>query len=372
LAASRTLTSAQWRALRAIARCRTPELGAQITQCEAFGQHHYRYHSCRNRHCPKCQTLAKERWLAARRAELLPVRYFHLVFTLPQPVSALAQGNPRALYGLLFAAASQTLLEFGRNPRWLGGQIAATLLLHTWNQTLTHHPHVHALVPGGALRPDGSWILANGAFLFPVHALSKVFRGKFLATLGTWLTQGRLKLAGSTATLAQPDSCAAFLASLRAQSWVVYAKPTLAGPEQALEYLARYTYKTAISNERLRGLDDNSVSFAWRDRANGNRRRLMRLPAQQFLQRFALHVLPSGFTRIRHYGLLANRHKRTMLAQAAAALDIPAPQPPAPESVQQFCLRVLHFDPHRCASCGRGLLRLIGVTLPTQRACVFR
>jgi len=368
LAASRTLTSAQSRALRAIARCRTSELGAQIVQCDACGQHHYRYCSCRNRHCPKCQTLAKERWLAARRAELLPVRYFHLVFTLPQCLSALAQGNPRAIYGLLFAAASQTLLEFGRNPRWLGGEIAATLLLHTWNQTLGHHPHVHAVVPGGALRTDGTWVSAKDAFLFPVHALSKVFRGKFLATLAPWLAQGRLKLAGSTARLDRPGQQGAFLASLRAQPWVVYAKPSLAGPGNVLDYLARYTYKTAISNERLRALDEHSVSFAWRDRARGNRRRLMRLPAQQFLQRFALHVLPSGFTRIRHYGLLANRNKRTLLAQAAAALDIPTPQPPQLESVAQFCLRVLGFDPTRCPNCATGTLRLIGALRPQPRA----
>jgi hypothetical protein len=368
LAASRTLTPAQWRALRAIARCRTADLGAHIAQCEACGEQHYRYHSCGNRHCPKCQTLAKERWLAARRAELLPVRYFHVVFTLPQLLSPLAQGNPRALYGLLFAAASKTLLEFARNPRWLGGEIAATLLLHTWDQRLKHHPHVHALVPGGALRPDGSWVAAKGAFLFPVHALSKVFRGKFLATLQTWLTQGRLKLAGSTAVLDKPKAQARFLASLRAKPWVVYAKPTLAGPEQALDYLARYTYKSAISNERLRGLDAHSVSFAWRDRAHGNRRRLMRLPALEFLERFARHVLPSGFTRIRHYGLLANRHKRARLARAAAALDIPTPQPPAPESARAFCLRVLHFDPHLCPSCGGGPLRLIGLLPPAPRA----
>jgi hypothetical protein len=201
-----------------------------------------------------------------------------------------------------------------------------------------------------------------------VQALSKLFRGKFLATLGAWLAHGRLKLAGSTAALAQPGAQARLLGALRAQPWVVYAKPTLAGPEHALDYLARYTYKTAISNERLRGLDEQGVSFAWRDRAQGNRRRLMRLPAAQFLQRFALHVLPTGFTRIRHYGLLANRNKRTLLAQAAAALDIPTPQPPKPESVQQFCLRVLHFDPTRCPSCGSGTLRLIATLLPAPRA----
>ena len=366
--AARALSAVQRRALRAIAVCRTEALGGHIEQCEACAERHYRYHSCRNRHCPKCQTLAKERWLAARRAELLPVPYFHVVFTLPQALSPLAQGNPRAIYGLLFAAASQTLLEFGRNPRWLGGEIAASLLLHTWSQTLTHHPHVHALVAGGALREDGSWIAPRRGFLFPVRALSKVFRGKFLETLSGWLEQGRLRLAGSTQCLAHPRAQRQFLAALRAQAWVVYAKQTLAGPEQALDYLARYTTKTAISNERLRAVEAHSVSFAWRDRAHGNRRRVMQLPALQFLERFVRHVLPAGFTRIRHYGLLANRHKAARLARAATALQVPVPVRTQPESAAAFCVRVLHFDPTRCPRCGTGTLRPIAAIAPAQRA----
>ena len=366
--AARALSAVQRRALRAIAACRTEALGGHIEQCQACGECHYRYHSCRNRHCPKCQTLAKERWLAARRAELLPVPYFHVVFTLPQALSPLAQGNPRAIYGLLFAAASQTLLEFGRNPRWLGGEIAASLLLHTWSQTLTHHPHVHALVAGGALGVDGGWIAPRRGFLFPVRALSKVFRGKFLDTLSGWLEQGRLRVAGSTQCLAQPPARGQFLAALRAQPWVVYAKHTVAGPEQALDYLGRYTTKTAISNERLRAVDAHNVSFAWRDRAHGNRRRVMQLPAAQFLERLALHVLPAGFTRIRHYGLLANRHKATLLSQAAAALQVAAPTRPAPESAKAFCLRVLHFDPGLCPSCRIGTLRVIAALAPAPSA----
>jgi len=368
LVATRALSAVQRRALRAIATCRTQALGGHIDQCDACGARHYRYHSCRNRHCPKCQTLAKERWLAARRAELLPVPYFHVVFTLPQGLSPLAQGNPRAIYGLLFAAASQTLLEFGRNPRWLGGELAASLLLHTWSQTLTHHPHVHALVAGGALAPEGTWIAPRRGFLFPVQALSKVFRGKFLDTLARWLEQGRLKLAGSTQGLTQPGAQRQLLAALRAQPWVVYAKPTLGGPQHALDYLARYTYKTAISNERLRALDAHSVSFSWRDRAHGNRRRIMQLPALQFLERFALHVLPAGFTRVRHYGLLANRNKAALLAQAAAALHCCAPARPQPESASAFCLRVLHFDPTRCPSCHLGTLHVIAAIAPAHPA----
>lgn len=363
---SARLSAVQQRALRAIARCRTPELGGHIAQCDACGQRQYRYHSCRNRHCPQCQALAKERWLAARRAELLPVPYFHVVFTLPHELNALAQGNPRAIYGLLFEAVSKTLLEFGRNPRWLGGEIAASLLLHTWNQVLLQHLHVHCLVAGGALAEDGQWISPRGGFLFPTHALSAVFRGKFLEALGALLAKGRLKLAGSTAVLAQPSSQHRLLATLREHDWVVYAKPTLAGPEGVLDYLGRYTTKTAISNHRLLGLDDQgTVRFSWRDRAHGNRPRIMHLPAAQFLERFVLHVLPAGLMRIRHIGLLANRHKRHQLAQARAALAAPAPTPVPRESAQQLCLRVLGLDIERCPACGSGRLHIVA-QLPVE------
>jgi len=365
--ASRRLSGAQLRALRAIEGCRTPAFGGQVQQCSHCGVQHYRYHSCRNRHCPKCQTLATQRWLAARRAELLPVPYFHLVFTLPHQLNPLAQGNPRALYGLLFAVVSQTLIEFGANPRWLGGQIAASLLLHTWSQTLIHHIHLHCLVAGGALGDDGHWIWPRRGFLFPVQALSAVLRGKFLDTLRAWLAQGRLKLAGSTLALAHPPAQHRLLAALRAHDWVVYAKHTLAGPQQALDYLARYTYKTALSNERLRGLERDTVRFAWRDRAHGNRRKLMQLPAEVFLERFALHVLPARFMRIRHIGLLANRHKRSLLQRVAAALDIPAPQPPQVESAHAFCLRVLHLDITLCSVCGIGRLHLLATIPPAHR-----
>jgi hypothetical protein len=363
------LSAVQRRALRAIARCRTAELGGHIAQCDACGARQYRYHSCRNRHCPQCQTLAKERWLAARRAELLPLPYFHLVFTLPHELNALAQGNPRAIYGLLFAAVSKTLIEFGRNPRWLGGEIAASLLLHTWNQVLLQHLHLHCLVAGGALGPDGQWICPRGGFLFPVQALSAVFRGKFLEQLGALLAAAKLKLAGCTAELAQPGAQRRFLATLRAHDWVVYAKRTLAGPQTVLDYLGRYTTKTAISNHRLLDLDDQgNVRFSWRDRAHGKRRRIMQLPAAQFLDRFVRHVLPCGLVRIRHIGLLANRHKRQQLAQARTALAMPAPTPAPKESTPQFCLRVLGIDIERCPACRLGPLRIVA-HIPAAHAC---
>ena len=359
------LTPVQHKALRAIERCRTPALGGQLLRCEQCGESQYRYHSCRNRHCPKCQSLAKERWLAARRAELLPVPYFHLVFTLPPELRALSQGNPRALYTLLFRATAQTLQAFGADGRWLGGEIAATLTLHTWTQQLDYHPHIHALVAGGALGDDGRWIGARRGFLFPVHALSKLFRGKFLAGLQALFAGKELKLGASTAGLADPAQRERWLSALYATSWVVYAKPSLAGPERVLDYLARYTHKVALSNERILGADDTTVRLAWRDRAHGNRRRVLTLAPQQFLERYLRHILPLGFTRIRHIGLLASRHKRCQLARARAALDASAPAPVVVESVAAFCWRVAGVDIHQCPCCKSGPLVFVKALVPT-------
>lgn len=346
--ASQRLCSEQHRALRAIERCRTAALGGELRRCDACGEARYVYHSCRNRHCPKCQTRAKERWLAARRAELLPVPYFHLVFTVPHQLNGLAREQPRELYAMLFAAASQTLLEFGRNPRWLGGEIAATLVLHTWGQTLAHHPHLHCLIAAGALDPTGHWMHSPRGFLFPVKALSQVFKGKLLAAL--------------TQFLAPPG----LLATLRSIPWVVYAKRPFGGPEQVLEYLGRYTHRIAISNERLLSADEHAVRFRYKDYAHGERRRTMQLAPLEFLRRFALHVLPGGFNRIRHYGLLANRNKRTLLARARAALGAtPGQPPPAAESVQAFWQRVAGIDIERCPLCRLGTLRTVGLLSPS-------
>ena len=343
--ATHRLCAVQHRALRAIEQCRTAALGGELRQCDACGKQRYVYHSCRNRHCPKCQTRAKERWLAERRAELLPVAYYHLVFTLPHELNALAQHRPRELYAMLFASASETLIEFGRNARWLGGEIAATLVLHTWGQTLSQHVHVHCLVAAGALDAAGQWVRSRRGFLFPVKALSAVFRGKFLAALGK---------------LPAPP---ALLVALRAKPWVVYAKRPFAGPQQVLEYLGRYTHRTAISNERLVSAQADSVRFRYKDYAHGERRRIMQLEPIEFLRRFALHVLPRGFNRIRHYGLLANRNKATLLSRARAALQAPASsqRTGAPESVRAFWQRVAGIDIERCPRCHHGTLRLIAV-----------
>ena len=367
--AAHRLCGVQHRALHAIERCRTAALGGELRQCDACGERRYVYHSCRNRHCPKCQTRAKERWLAARRAELLPVPYFHLVFTLPHELNPLAQGNPRALYTMLFAAAAQTLLEFGRNPRWLGGEIAATVVLHTWGQTLSQHLHVHALVAAGALSEAGTWVRSRRGFLFPVKALSIVFRAKFLAALVQALDRGRLALSAGTAALSEPRAQRSLLADLRKKAWVVYAKRPFAGPGQVLEYLGRYTHRIAISNERLVSFDADSVRFRYKDYAHGGRRRVMELPASEFLRRFTLHVLPRGFNRIRHYGVLANRNKRALLSAARAALAVPEPvrDSCAAESIAAFWQRVAGIDIERCTHCGLGTLRLLATLAPQPR-----
>jgi len=283
--ATHRLATVQYRAMAAIEACRTERLGGHVERCDACGRLRYHYHSCRNRHCPKCQTLAKERWLAARRAELLPVPYFHLVFTLPHELNTLAQGNPRVLYALLFESVSATLLEFGENPRWLGGEIAATLVLHTWGQTLAQHLHLHCLVAGGALGANGQWIRPRRGFLFPVKALSQVFRGKFLAALSRAFDTERLRLDGSTLALAEPAHRSRFLAALRNKPWVVYAKQPFGGPQQVLDYLGRYTHRVAISNHRLVSCNDTEVRFRYKDYAHGNQRKVLALEPAEFIRR---------------------------------------------------------------------------------------
>jgi len=366
--ATHRLRPEQHRAMHAIVACRTAALGGQCYRCERCGALTHRYRSCGNRHCPKCQTLAKERWLAARQQELLPVPYFHVVFTLPHLLNGLELANPRALYELLFQAASATLLQFGANPRWLGAEIAATLVLHTWDQRLGLHPHVHALVSAGGLSPDRRQFLrTRGGFLFPVQALSRVYRGKFLDALKELFARRALKLPGELAALADPGTRGPFFQSLRAQPWVVYAKRPFAGPRQVLDYLGHYTHRVALSNARLLAFDTQGITFRWRDRAHGNRQRILTLPTEQFIGRFLLHVLPKGFVRIRHYGLSANRTKAEKLAAARAALDLPPPATPPRETVDAFVMRVTGIDLTRCPHCQLGHLRLVAIEAPEPR-----
>ena len=360
--ASHRLCSVQHRALRAITTCRTVALGGHVAECNHCGATHYTYHSCRNRHCPKCQTQASERWLAARCRDLLPVPYFHLVFTLPHQLNALAQGNPAVIYALLFQAASSTLLAFGTNPRWLGGQLGATLVLHTWGQTLTQHLHVHALVTGGALSADGQWHAPRRGFLFPVKALSKVFRAKFLAGLAEHFARRTFCLAGTTDGLATAAGQQALMRQLRAHPWVVYAKAPMAEPAQVLEYLSRYTHRVALSNERLLNASDDAVHFRYKDYAQGGRRRVMALTPDEFIRRFLLHVLPRGFVRIRHYGLNSPRGKHDRLNRCRQALvqpQLPTPNPVLKETFVEFWRRVATVEIMRCRVCHHGELHVI-------------
>ena len=353
---SHKLSGVQDKAMRAIERCRTAALGGHVERCDACGALVAQYNPCRNRHCPKCQTLAKEQWLAARRAELLAVPYFHVVLTLPHALNPLGQGNPKVIYRLLFQSVAETLLEFGRDPRWVGGLIGLMLVLHTWDKRLGQHLHVHGIVPGGGLSDDGQrWCTTRKKeFFAPVRMLSKVFRGKFLGHLRRARERGELRFAGATAALQDLGAFKEFERRLREKDWVVYAKRPFAGPEQVLEYLGRYTHRVATSNERILGLEEGRVRFRYK--SPKGKWRTMALEAEEFIRRFLLHVLPKGFVRIRYYGLLAHRDKTKRLARCRALLRQPDPPTPEPESVEKFMRRVAGIDIHRCPVCKRGRL----------------
>jgi hypothetical protein len=365
------LSGGQRRVMRDIEVCRTAGLGGHMAQCDHCGAQVVRYHSCRNRHCPKCQTLAKVKWVEARQQELLPVPYFHCVFTLPHGLNALAQGNPRQLYGLLFQSAAETLQTFGRDPRWLGGELGITMVLHTWNQVLEHHIHVHCVVTGGALAPAGDrWIASKRRdFLFPVKALSRVFRRKYLDALAHTYRQGTLQFTDTTHSLRDPEGFARFLKALFAHDWVVYAKAPFGSAHHVLRYLGRYTHRVAISNDRLVALHDGQVSFQWRNAHRGNARDIMTLEATEFIRRFLLHVLPKGFMRIRHYGVLGNRGRTSQLAACRHLLDQPAPIARPPESIAGMMHRLTGKDIDRCPQCHTGHLEVIMTIYPLwQRA----
>jgi hypothetical protein len=317
--------------LLAIARCRTAALGGHLDQCTRCGHRAISYNSCRNRHCPKCQTAARDRWIAARQKELLPTRYVHVVFTLPAQLAPLAFLNKRLLYGLLLRASAETLLEVARNPRHLGADIGFFSVLHTWSQRLSLHPHVHCVIPAGGLSLDHTrWVKSQKHFFLPLQVLSRVFRGKFVFGLRKAFQSGRLHLQGDLVPLAQPKTFAAWLRWLFRKDWVVYAKPPFGGPAYVLQYLGRYTHRVAISNHRLVSISDDQVTFRWRDSAHSNEQKLMTLPLDEFLRRFLLHLLPKGFVRIRNFGFLANRRRIALLPLCfhllGAAQESPAKQ----------------------------------------------
>jgi len=360
--AQHRLTAIQAKAWRAIAACRTEALGGHVERCDRCGRSRHVYHSCRNRHCPRCQMRAKEAWIAARRREVLPVPYFHLVFTLPHALNGLIAAAPRRLYETLFATVSATLSEFAGDRRHLGGVPAFSLVLHTWKQDLARHVHVHALVAGGALAPSGEWIGPKKGFLFPVRALSAVFRGKFVAALEALRAAGRLP-----ASVAANSEWQRLRQRLYAHDWVVYAKQPLGGPAAVLDYLGRYTHRVAISNERILGIAGNAVAVRVRADAESGKKRTLRLAGTEFIDRFLQHVLPCGFKRIRHYGLLSAARKKVGLAAARAALGAPLPPPALIESVAAFLRRVSRIEPARCPHCGSGQFRVVAPIQPKGR-----
>ena len=322
----------QLKVMSAIERCRTAALGGHVAQCEngACGHTHIAYNSCRNRHCPKCQGAAAREWLADREAELLPVGYFHVVFTLPAPIADIAFQNKRVIYDLLFKASAEAMLTIAADKKHLGAKIGITSVLHTWGSAMTHHPHVHMIVPGGGISPDGSkWIACRRDFFLPVRVLSRLFRRLFLEKLEAAHADGRLKFFRDHAGLADKDQFARFLRPLRKSEWVVYAKQPFGGPEAVLAYLSRYTHRIAISNRRLVKADENGVTFRWKDyRVEGpGRYKTMTLPVDEFIRRFLSHVLPKRFHRIRHYGLLANGNRAANVARARQLLGVPVAAP---------------------------------------------
>ena len=363
--AGHALSAEQFKVWCAIVNCRTAALGGHLECCDTCCTTRHVYHSCRNRHCPLCQTRAKEAWLAARRSELLPVPYFHLVFALPHALHGLVAEQPRLIYQQLFAATADTLTAFAADPRHLGGEASFTLVLHTWKQDLGRHVHVHALFAGGALTSTGQWRHASRGFLFPVRALSAVFRGKFMAALTA------LRVAGQVPSVAEDSAWQGLTAALYAHDWVVYAKHPLGGPTQVLEYLGRYTHRVAISNERIIGIDRDEVLFRVRADGASGRKRTVRLAADAFIERFLLHVLPSGFKRIRHYGLLAPARKAKRLALARAALDVPRPDTALIESVAQFMQRVACLEWGICPRCGTGHFVVIEALLRARTTTPF-
>ena len=364
------LGDAQRKALRDLARCRTAELGGHVDRCLDCGHERFAYNSCRNRHCPKCQAQSRAEWLARQAEHLLPVEYFHLVFTLPEELADLAKANPSTMYDLLFTEAAATIREVAANPKRLGAMPGLLLVLHTWGQTLMHHPHVHGVVTGGGLSCNASgtidanpkWVSCKKGFFLPVRVLSRVFRGKYLA--GLKRLQHRLRFFGKYHALADPAAFHAFLSPLYKKDWVVYAKKPFGGPTQVLKYLARYTHRVAISNSRLVSLENGLVSFTYKDYADGNEQKTMTLDAIEFLRRFVQHVLPRGFVKMRHYGLLANRFREARLQACRRFLLVEV----IAEAVRQSSGEPTELEPPKercCEKCGSR--RLECVPLPKAR-----
>jgi len=355
--------------MRAIERCRTSELGGHVDECDTCGRIRISYNSCRNRHCPKCQFLKKEKWLEQRKQALLPVQYFHVVFTIPAKLNPLALRNKRVFYNILFRSVCETLIELARDPKHLGGKIGFLSVLHTWGQNLMDHLHIHCIVTGGGLSLDGTrWLSCRKGFFIPVKVLSRLFRGKVLHYLKRSRKSEELEFPGTIAKLQDPNQFDAFCKELYQKEWVVYSKPPFKSPEMVLQYLGRYTHKIAIGNHRIIKMQDAEVSFLWRDYSDGNKNKIMRLDASEFIRRFLLHVLPARFVKIRYYGLLANRNSKAMLSQSRKLLSVTVQvgNKDMLETWQEFLLRVCGIDLIKCPFCGKGRMIRKEILLPVR------
>lgn len=363
--------------MSAIERCRTAALGGHVEQCDACGHQRIAFNSCRNRHCPKCQSMVRAQWLQDRQADLIGVDYFHVVFTMPGEIAAIAYQNKAVVYEILFHATAETLRMIAADPKHLGAEIGFIAILHTWGQNLLHHPHLHCVVPGGGLSADGErWISCRPGFFLPVRVLSRLFRRLFLAQLQCAYDAGHLRFFNALVPLQVPGAFARYLAPTRQSEWVVYAKPPFGGPQHVLEYLGRYTHRVAISNNRLVDFVDGNVSFRCKDYRHDSHQKVMRLGAQEFIRRFLLHVLPNGFQRIRHYGFLANRHRAVKLARCRQLLGAPAPSvkfPDAPLDYRDRYEQLTGTSLRECPHCGRGNMVCIETfqpgTLPRGPPC---
>ena len=345
------------RAMQAIEACRTAKLGGHVEECDACGHVRVSYNSCRNRHCPKCQFLEKERWLETRKQDLLPTRYFHVVFTLPEALRPIALRNQKVVYTLLFKAASETLLELARDPKYLGAEIGFTALLHTWTRTLLDHPHLHCIVTGGGLTSDGKqWKRSRRRFFLPVRVLSKLFRGKFLSLFKRECRSGNIAFCGEIAALENETRFNRFLKGLYGKRWVVYCKRPFQNAEKVLKYLGRYTHRVALSNDRIVGMDERQVTFLYRDSSDHNLMKRMTLDAFEFIRRFLLHILPDGFMKIRHYGILSSRHRGTRLARCKELLAVQEElrESETGEGWRATLLRITGIDLSVCPVCGKG------------------
>jgi hypothetical protein len=354
-----SLSLGQRRVMAAVEMCRTATLGGHIERCEDCGETRIAYNSCRNRHCPKCQGLARAQWLADRQAELLPVPYFHLVFTLPAPIAVIALQNKAVVYDILFRVAAESVQTLAADPKHLGAAIGMTAVLHTWGQNLFHHPHIHCIVPGGGLSPEGRWIACRSGFFLSVRVLSRLYRRLLLERLQAVFDAGMLGFFGELARLAKPAAFADHLRPLRKVEWVVYAKRPFGGPQQVLDYLGRYTHRVAIANSRLISLVGAEVRFRWKDYRHPQRPKFMVLLAGEFIRRFLLHVLPHGFRRIRYFGFLANAHRSAKLALIRGLLALPEPEPaPKPADYHERYARLFGRSLDICPVCGGHLVEI--------------